>query len=96
MTAGLLLGLTRQASTRFSFLLSIPTIMMSGGLVTLELIIHGVDVHWGDLIIGIVLSFIAAYICIHFFLKFIEQIGMLPFVMYRMILGVFLFWMIYN
>lgn len=96
MTAGLLLGLTREATTRFSFLLSIPTILLSGALVTLELIIHGEQVHWGDLTSGIVLSFIAAYACIHFFLKFIEKIGMLPFVMYRMILGVFLFWMIYN
>ena len=96
MTAGLLLGMTREAATRFSFLLSIPTILLSGGLVTLELLIHGEDVHWGDLTTGIVLSFVAAYACIHFFLKFIEKIGMLPFVMYRMILGVFLFWMIYN
>jgi undecaprenyl-diphosphatase len=96
MTAGLLLGLTREAATRFSFLLSIPTILLSGALVTLELVIHGEDVHWGDLTTGIVLSFVAAYVCIHFFLKFIEKIGMLPFVMYRMILGVFLFWMIYN
>jgi len=96
MTAGLMLGLTREATTRFSFLLSIPTILLSGCLVTLEMVIHGEDVHWGDLTAGVLLSFVAAYACIHFFLKFIEKIGMLPFVMYRMILGVFLFWMIYN
>lgn len=96
MTAGLLLGLTREASTRFSFLLSIPTILMSGGLVSLELMFTETSVHWGDLIMGVVLSFITAYICIHLFLKFIEKIGMLPFVMYRLVLGVFLFWMLYN
>ncbi len=38
MSAGLMLGLTREAASRFSFLLAIPTILMSGGLVTLELI----------------------------------------------------------
>jgi undecaprenyl-diphosphatase len=43
-----------------------------------------------------VLSFIAAYICIHFFLKSIEKIGMMPFVIYRLALGGVLFWMIYN
>ena len=96
MTAGLILGLTREAATRFSFLLSIPTILMSGALVTLEIVVTGHSVVWGDLLAGIVLSFIAAYLCIHYFLKFIEKIGMLPFVMYRMILGVFLFWMLYN
>ena len=96
MTAGLLLGLTREAATRFSFLLSIPTILMSGGLVTLELVIHNTPVIWGDLVAGVLLSFIAAYLCIHLFLKFIEKIGMLPFVLYRLALGAFLFWMLYN
>ncbi len=96
MTAGLLLGLTREAATRFSFLLSIPTILLSGGLVTLELIITNASVNWGDLLAGVILSFVAAYLCIHLFLKFIEKIGMLPFVLYRLVLGVFLFWMIYN
>lgn len=96
MTAGLLLGLTRQAATRFSFLLSIPTILMSGALVTLELVISNAKVEWGDLVAGVVLSFLAAYLCIHLFLQFIEKIGMLPFVLYRLVLGVFLFWMLYN
>jgi undecaprenyl-diphosphatase len=96
MTAGLMLGLSREASTRFSFLLSIPTILMSGALVTLELIISNARVNWGDLVSGVVLSFVAAYLCIHLFLKFIEKIGMLPFVLYRMLLGAFLFWLIYN
>lgn len=96
MTAGLLLGLTREAATRFSFLLSIPTILLSGGVVSLEIYLHGAEIHWGDMFAGVVLSFIAAYACIHFFLKFIERIGMLPFVIYRLILGVFLFWIIYS
>lgn len=96
MTAGLLLGLTREAATRFSFLLSIPTILMSGAVVALEIIIADAVLHWGDLIAGVILSFISAYICIHLFLKFIEKIGMLPFVLYRLLLGVFLFWMLYN
>ena len=96
MTAGLLLGLTREAATRFSFLLSIPTILMSGAVVALEIMIADAVLHWGDLIAGVILSFISAYICIHLFLKFIEKIGMLPFVLYRLLLGVFLFWMLYN
>ncbi len=87
MTAGLLLGLTRQAASRFSFLLSIPAILMSGGFVTLDLIQSEIAVDWTSLILGALLSCIVAYLCIHFFLQFIERIGMLPFFIYRLILG---------
>ena len=87
MTAGLMLGLTRAAASRFSFLLSIPTILMSGGLVTLDLIKSANPVIWGDLLLAVALAFSAAYVCIHLFLKFIERMGMLPFVAYRLLLG---------
>ena len=88
MTAGLMLGLTREAASRFSFLLSIPTILMSGGLVTLDLLKSDTPVAWSELWLGALLSFIFAYLCIHLFLRFIERIGMLPFFVYRMLLGV--------
>jgi len=87
MTAGLLLGLTRKASSRFSFLLAIPTITMSGGLVTLELVMSQSKVIWGDLLLGALLSFFAAYACIRLFLQFVEKMGMMPFVIYRLVLG---------
>jgi undecaprenyl-diphosphatase len=87
MTAGLFLGLTRRAASRFSFLLSIPTIIMSGGLVILDLIESDQPVDWTSMSIGALLSCITAYLCIHFFLRFIERTGMGPFVIYRLILG---------
>ncbi len=87
ITAGLMLGLTREAASRFSFLLAIPTILMSGALVSLDLLKSDLPVDWNALLQGITLSFIAAYTCIHFFLRFVERIGMLPFVIYRMLLG---------
>lgn len=90
MTAGLFLGLTREASSRFSFLLAIPTIIMSGGLVTLDLITSETRINLGELALGALLSFVAAYACIHYFLKFVERVGMLPFVAYRLLLGVLL------
>ena len=88
MTAGLMLGLTRDAASRFSFLLSIPTIIMSGVYVTYGLVISDETVIWGDLLFGAILAFVSAYLCIYLFLSFIERCGMLPFVIYRMILGV--------
>ncbi len=87
ITAGLMLGLTREAASRFSFLLAIPTISMSGALVTLDLIKSDLPVDWNALLLGVILSFIAAYSCIHLFLRFVERIGMLPFVIYRLLLG---------
>jgi len=87
MAAGLMLGLTRQAASRYSFLLAIPTILMSGGLVTIDLIRDSAAVDWAALSFGALLSFLAAWACIHFFLKLIEQIGMFPFVIYRLLLG---------
>ena len=87
MTAGLFLGLTRKAASRFSFLISIPTIIMSGGLLTLDLLQSDVPVEWGSIMLGVGLAFVSAYLCIHFFLQFIERIGMTPFVIYRLVLG---------
>lgn len=87
MTAGLMLGLSREGAARFSFLLSIPVIVLAGGLAAKDLVEEALPVDWGAMIIGVVTSGITAYVCIHFFLKLLERIGMLPFVIYRMALG---------
>jgi len=96
MTAGLMLGLTRESAARFSFLLSIPVIIMSGGYTALGFLDDGVVVNWRELGFGIILSFVSAYICITFFLSVISKMGMLPFVIYRLLLGAglttFLLW----
>jgi undecaprenyl-diphosphatase len=88
ITAGLILGLTRKAASRFSFLLSIPTILMAGSLETLDLIQSPEPVDWTSLWLGASLSFVVAYLTIHFFLRFIETIKMLPFAIYRFLLGI--------
>lgn len=93
MTAGLALGLTRSAAARFSFLLSVPVIMMAGGYETLQLVKQAGPVAWGDLVLGTGVAAVSAYLCIHFFLRLIERIGMLPFVIYRLLLGGVLLWM---
>ncbi|MDN3555921.1 undecaprenyl-diphosphate phosphatase [Halomonas maura] len=93
MTAALLLGLNREAAARFSFLLSIPVIVLAGGLEALSLAESPVPIAWLDLAAGTLLSGISAYLCIHFFLVFIKRIGMQPFVVYRLILGGALIWL---
>ncbi len=94
ITAALFLGFTRVDAARFSFFMSIPIIVLGALFKTYELIETG-SIAWVDLAIGTVLSGISAYLCIHYFLAFIERIGMLPFVIYRMILGgllLIMFW----
>ena len=87
MTAGLFLGLTRHAASRFSFLLSIPTIVLAGTIATKDLIETSARIDWYALGLGALLSFVVAYLTIHFFLRFIERISMFPFVLYRVLLG---------
>ena len=93
MTAGLMLGLTREGAARFSFLLSIPLIALAGGYKTLQLALGDDTVIWSDLVLGALLSGISAWLCIHFFLKLLERMGMMPFVVYRLLLGAWLIWL---
>ncbi|WP_428634442.1 undecaprenyl-diphosphate phosphatase [Sedimenticola sp.] len=92
MTAGLMMGLTRAAAARFSFLLSIPVIVLAGGLNALELIQAAQPVDWTALGLGVLFSAVSAYLCIVLFLRMLERIGMLPFMIYRLILGGLLLW----
>lgn len=93
MTAALLLGLNREASARFSFLLSIPVIVLAAGLEIVNLIEASISVDATDMILGALVSGLSAYLCIHYFLAFIRRLGMQPFVVYRLILGVALLWL---
>lgn len=91
ITAALLLGLSREASARFAFLLAIPTILGAATLATLDAIEGRSPVPWRDVAIGFALSAIASYVAMHYFVKLIERTGMLPYVIYRLILGGALF-----
>ncbi len=94
ITAGLLMGLTREGAARFSFLLSIPVIVLAGGLKMLDLISGSLPVAWGYIFIGIAVSATSAYLTIHFFLKLLDRIGLVPFVIYRLLLAAALFWIV--
>jgi undecaprenyl-diphosphatase len=88
MTAALALGLDARSAARFSFLLSIPVIALAGGYETLKLVREPVPVDWGSMAIGVVVAGASAYACIRAFLALLERIGFLPFVIYRVVLGV--------
>ncbi|ARM85155.1 undecaprenyl-diphosphatase [Marinobacter salarius] len=90
ITAALFLGFGREAAARFSFLLSIPLILAAGLLKTLELVEQGGATDWAAIALGAALSFVSAVVCIHLFLKFLERLGLMPFVIYRLVLGLLL------
>jgi undecaprenyl-diphosphatase len=94
MTAALMLGMDRQSAARFSFLLAVPIILAAGGYELLKLIQMEIEVggtiNINDFIVTALLSAISALLSIHFFLKFLDKIGMLPFVIYRVLLGLVL------
>lgn len=91
MTAALLLGMTRDAAARFSFLLSVPLITAAGLLKTKELAESGTEAQIHLITFATVVAFVSAYGCIHYFLKVLERIGFMPFVVYRLALGLVLF-----
>ena len=90
ITAALFLGLNLKDSSKFAFMLGIPTIL--GAIVFLILEIIRADIKYDLLILGVgfFTSAIFAFFSISIFLKFVEKIGMIPFVIYRFILGIVL------
>lgn len=96
MSAGLLLGLERQAAARFSFLLAVPITAAAALHGVLELARGAGGVDATSFWIGALISAIAGYGCIHFFLSMIRRVGVLPFFLYRLALGIGLltmFWL---
>jgi len=90
LTAGLWLGLSRRVAAKFSFLLSIPIILGAALIKTKDLLETSDPVAWDLIAIGVMVSFLSAYLCIRLFLAFIQRVGLLPFVAYRLALGLIL------
>jgi undecaprenyl-diphosphatase len=95
ITMALFLGLTRQAAARFSFLLAMPVIFASGVLQTVRMVTEVNPIGWDELALGIVLSAASAGLCIRYFLRLVDRIGMLPFVIYRVLLGILILLLLY-
>ena len=91
ITAALLIGLSRKLSIKFAFLLSIPVISIATLLKLFELSNEPQQTNWLLLIFGFAIAFLTSYFTIIFFIKLVERIGFLPFVVYRIFLGALLF-----
>lgn len=90
LTAGLSLGFNRASAAKFSFLLSVPVILLAGTYESYKLAQSPLGIDWVKLFLGIGVAAFSAYFCIHAFLLLLRKIGVLPFVLYRFLLGAFL------
>lgn len=91
MTAARALGYKRVEAARFSFLLSIPAVAGAGVLIVPEIFEAGTALAWDALVAG-VLTFIAAFLTMAFLMNFLKKASMMVFVIYRVAMGVALFW----
>ncbi|MDD5287101.1 MAG: undecaprenyl-diphosphatase UppP [Desulfuromonadaceae bacterium] len=88
ITAGLLLGFTRESAARFSFLISLPIVAGAALLKTLHLFKHGIPAGEGlPMLVGIAFSAVTGYISVAFLLRFVQKKSLSPFVWYRVIVG---------
>ena len=90
ITGALIIGLNIRDTSRFAFLLSIPTIL---GALVLMVAKGAYSISFSDMLVmltGFIGSAFIAFITIKSFLQFVEKIGMTPFVIYRVALGALL------
>ena len=87
ISAGLLLGLDNKTASKFSFLMAVPTISAIAAYQLFSLDLENLNDYLQFSLLGLVVSFIVAYFTIDFFIKFINRIGFIPFILYRLVLG---------
>jgi undecaprenyl-diphosphatase len=88
ITAGLLMGFTRQAAARYSFLLAIPAVVASGGYQLYKTWGQPSVVSMEMTALATAVSFVSGYLVIIWFLKMVSTRTYMPFVLYRIALGV--------
>ena len=92
ITMGRMLGFNADSAARFSFLLSIPIIAAAGAYGILRMLMHDASIDWLQFSLAVLLSALAGWLCIAAFLALLQRVGLFPFVIYRLALGVALLW----
>jgi undecaprenyl-diphosphatase len=99
ISGALFQGFDRVTAARFSFLLSIPSVLGAGLYEAYKAIketkADGVaHVEWGPTIVATIVSFIVGYAAIAFFIQYLQRRGMAPFVWYRIALGLLIVFLV--
>lgn len=90
ITAGRFLGFAPAAAARFSFLMAIPILGAAGAFSAWQVASGEAPIHWPQFFMAVGFSALAAWACIAAFLAILERVGLLPFIWYRLILGIVL------
>ena len=96
ITAGLFVGLNREAAARFSFLLSVPAVLASGALQLYEALKFIDPTMAVNIIVSTIVSGISGYLSIDFLLKYLKKNTTFIFVFYRIALGIFILILLFN
>jgi undecaprenyl-diphosphatase len=101
ISAAMLRDASRAAAARFSFLLSTPVIVGAAALQTWEVLastrhpgsaaigpdVGSAAVKWDVVIVGIIVAAITGFLCIRYFLRYLQTNNLVPFVIYRIALA---------
>jgi len=87
MAAGMALGLSKTVAAKFSFLLAIPAILMTTAYGSLKMYQAPQAYDLTGVLTIVTLSFLAAWLCIHWFMKYIQKIDFIWFMHYRILLA---------
>jgi undecaprenyl-diphosphatase len=90
LLAAMSIGLRREASARFSFLLSVPAVA-AAGIFELPKVLKARDVSGGALLLGLVVAAVTSYVSIAWLLRFLRTRTTRPFIIYRIALGLLIF-----
>ncbi len=86
------MGIKRDEAARFSFLIGGVAIFLAAGLSTFKLLTAGtLNFDWISLAVAFGAAFISGWLAIKFMLAFLKSHGLIPFAIYRLIVGVALF-----
>ena len=95
ITVGRLLKFNRYDSSKISFLLAIPALAGASVLSLKEILNQSFDLNY-FILLSITLSFLFSYLTVNFFLKYISKFSLNIFVIYRILIALFLFIIIYG
>ena len=91
ITSGLFGGLDRATAARFAFLVGIPITALAGGYKALHLARAGVPAdERGPLVVAVLVAFVSGWAAVWFLVRYLQRHSLLPFIVYRIALGLVL------
>ena len=94
ITGSLILGYKKEEAAKYSLMLSIPTILGALLFSFKDIKTLTEDINILTTFIAFLTTFTVSYFSISIFIKLVKQLGYIPFILYRLILGSVLLWLI--